>query len=329
MIDRRTLLAAAGAAFTPVTARGAGRWAAVAPVPWPVQEVYGTAWRDTVVISGGMAPGLQGLRAGINPQDRTGVYDPAKDIWAEGPRLPFARHHPVLAAARDRVHAFGGYRVTEQGGWVAIPDAVVLDGERWRTVAPMPMLQCETVAVTLGERIHIASGRAPKGASNREWPDQGDIALHQVFDPKANRWDEAAPCPLARNSATGAALGGLFYIAGGRRVGGGNSAQLDAYDPKTDRWTTLRPMPRAAGGLAGAAAGGKLYVFGGEGGPGVIPNCWSYDPKADAWTEEPPMATPRHGLAGVAVKGRIYAVGGGAKESGGQVTAVVEAFAPA
>jgi len=41
------------------------------------------------------------------------------------------------------------------------------------------------------------------------------------------------------------------------------------------------------------------------------------------------MATPRHGLAGVAVKGRIYAVGGGAKESGGQVSPVVEALAPA
>ncbi len=104
--------------------------------------------------------------------------------------------------------------------------------------------------------------------------------------------DHGAAVPLARNSATGAALGGLFYLAGGRRVGEGNSAQLDAYDPKTDTWTTLRPMPRAAGGLAGAALNGKLYVFGGEGGPGVIANCWSYDPATDQWTAEPDMATP-------------------------------------
>lgn len=328
MIDRRAVLASLAAASMPGLAKAEARWVPAAAVPWPVQEVYGTALGERIIIAGGMAPSVQGLRGGINPQDRTGIYDPKADRWSEGPKLPFPRHHPVLAAARGRAYAFGGFRVTDEGGWVAIPDALLLDGQAWRAVAPMPKLQCETVAVTLGERIHIASGRAPKGASNRNWNDQGDVATHQVFDARAGRWAEAAPCPEARNSATGAAIDGLFYLAGGRRVGEGNSARLDRYDPKTDRWETLRPMPRAAGGLSGAAAGGRLYVFGGEGGPGVIPNCWSYDPKADAWREEPPMRTPRHGLAGAAVGGRIYAIAGGVKESGGEVSAIVEALVP-
>lgn len=122
-------------------------------------------------------------------------------------------------------------------------------------------------------------------------------------------------------------IDGLFYLAGGRRVGEGNSARLDRYDPKTDRWETLRPMPRASGGLAGAAAGGRLYVFGGEN-PGVIPETWSYDPMTDQWRSEPAMRTPRHGLAGAGVRGKIYAIGGGAKASGGQVTAIVEVLIP-
>ncbi len=137
MIDRRSVLAGA-AAFAPGMAEARSRWAACAPIPWPVQEVYGTAWRGKAVIAGGMAPGLQGVRGGINPQDRTGVYDPAQDRWSEGPRLPFARHHPVLATAADRVYAFGGYRVTEAGGWVAIPDALMLDGEAWTPAPPLP-----------------------------------------------------------------------------------------------------------------------------------------------------------------------------------------------
>lgn len=327
MIDRRTFLAAGAAGLIAPAATAAGRWDAVAPVPWKVQEVYGTAWRDKVVIAGGMAPGVVGLRGGINPQDRMGIYDPRANTWTEGPKLPFPRHHPVLATARSRVFAFGGYQVTEARGWVAVPDVLMMGGGGdWRPMTPMPKLQCETVAVTLGERIHIASGRSPKAGRNQDWNDQGDIDLHQVYD--TGKWETARPCPRARNSATGAALNGLFYLAGGRRVGEGNSAQLDAYDPKTDTWTTLRPMPRAAGGLAGAALNGKLYVFGGEGGPGVIANAWSYDPATDQWTAEPEMATPRHGLAAVAVKGRIYAVGGGIKESGGQVSAIVEALTP-
>lgn len=311
----------------PALAHAAARWEPRTAVPWDVQEVYGTALGSRIVIAGGMAPGPGGVGGGINPQDRTGLYDPAADRWTEGPKLPFARHHPVLAAARGRVCAFGGFRVTDAGGWVAIPDALALGEDAWSPVAPMPQLQCETVAVTLGERIHVASGRAPKGEANRNWNDQGDIALHQVYDAGADRWTTAAPCPEARNSATGAVIDGLFYLAGGRRVGEGNSARLDRYDPRTDRWETLRPMPRASGGLAGAALNGRLYVFGGEN-PGVIPETWSYDPKTDQWRAEPAMRTPRHGLAAAAVGGRIYAIGGGAKASGGQVTAIVEALVP-
>lgn len=330
MIDRRTLLIAgllAGA--LPAQARSAqgSRWAAAADVPWPVQEVYAAAFGGKVVIAGGMAPSDASLRQ-INPQDRTGVYDPATDRWSEGPRLPFARHHPVLAAGRNRLYAFGGYRVTEEGGWVAIRDALAFDGQAWASAAEMPQIQCETVAVTLGDRIHLASGRAPSGASNRKWTDHGDVATHQVFDARDQRWSAAAPCPQARNSATGAAIGGMFYLAGGRTVRSGNSAQLDRYDPKTDRWETLRPMPRSAGGLAGAAVGGKLYVFGGEGGRDVIPDCWCYDPGTDQWTAGPPMRTPRHGLAAASVNGRIYAVGGGLKVSGGQVCSVNEMLLP-
>jgi N-acetylneuraminic acid mutarotase len=325
-LDRRTALAA-GLALTlsPSAAPAADRrWEGRADVPWPVQEVYGTVLGEEIVIAGGMAPTTR-----INPLDRTGVYDPAADRWREGPKLPFPRHHPALATAGGKAYAFGGYRVTEVGGWTAIPDALRLDGEAWTPIAPMPRLQCETVALGLGDRIHIVSGRAPKGEANVDWRDQGDIDLHQVFDTRAGRWSSARPCPEARNSAAGAVIDGLLYLAGGRRVGEGNSARLDRYDPTADRWETLAPMPKAAGGLAAAAAGDKLFVFGGEGGPGMIAECWSYDPKADRWTAEPPMRTPRHGLAGAAVSGVVYAIGGGVKESGAQVSAVNEALVPA
>ena len=326
MIDRRTLLAA-GLTAIPGAACAAPRWEARADLPWPVQEVYGTVWRGKAVIAGGMAPVPgAGLGGGINPQDGTAIYDPAANAWTAGPRLPFPRHHPALATARGRVFAFGGFQVSEAGGWTAIKDALAFDGTAWSPVAPMPSFQNETVALGLGERIHIVSGRAPKGEANRAWQDQGDIDLHQVFDPASGKWTTARPCPLARNSAAGAVLGGLLYLVGGRRVGEGNSAQLDCYDPRADVWRTLRPMPRAAGGLAAAAAGGKLYAFGGEGGPGVIPNCWIYDPASDRWTAGPDMKTPRHGLAGLSLGGRVYAIGGGAKESGGQVTNLVEAL---
>jgi hypothetical protein len=339
MMTRRTMVAgAATLASLPACASAAGQWQARPNIPYKVQEVYGVAWRGQVLIAGGMAP----ANGKVNPIDSSALYDPAVDRWREWGKLPFPRHHPSLAAVRTERYAsagfpdafaMGGYRVTEAGNWVAIKQVLLWD-LIWTEVEPMPLYQAEAVAVGINGTIHLVSGRAPKGEANKDYGDHADVATHQTFDPEENRWRTARPCPLARNSATGAEIDGKLYLAGGRTMAGGNSGQLDRYDPRTDKWATLRPMPQGAGGLAGAAVKGKLYVFGGEGGPrdngfgGVVPNCWSYDPKTDQWTAEPPMRTPRHGLAGVEVGGQIYAVGGGVKQSGGEVCDLVEAFIP-
>lgn len=330
MIDRRLVLVGLGAAALPATAaRAESRWAAVVPVPWPVQEVYGAAWRGRVAIAGGLFS-LPGPPRRLVALDRFGLYDPAADRWSEGPRLPFGRHHPSVAAVGDRLFVLGGYTVDARGDWNPLSDVVAFDGEAWAAAPAMPRPQCEAVALTLGERIHVVSGRSPRDAEARDWNGQLDVDLHQVFDVRAGRWTTAAPCPQARDSAAGGVIDGKLYLAAGRVVRE-NSGRLDRYDPQADRWETLAPMPRGAGGVAAGVAGGKLYVFGGEilvQPTGVIANCWSYDPARDAWNAEPDMPTPRHGLAGVGLEGRIYAVAGGERASGGKTSAVVEALVP-
>jgi N-acetylneuraminic acid mutarotase len=213
-----------------------------------------------------------------------------------------------------------------------------LDDGGWTPAGTMPARQCETVGVSLGDRIHLITGRAPVGTPNGNWNDQGDIDLHQVFLPAENRWETARPCPMARNSAAGAVLDGAIWVAGGRTVGGGGTGRLDRYDPVADRWDTLRPIPRSyasnnqtGGGLAISAAGGKLVAFGGEwfqrgGGGGVFAETWFYDPGTDVWSAGPAMKTPRHGLGAVAVDDIVYAVAGGAVVSGGSASATLEAL---
>lgn len=201
----------------------------------------------------------------------------------------------------------------------------------------MPAPQSETVGVSVGERLHLITGRAPKGDANGQWNDQGDIDAHRVFIPGESRWEDARPCPMARNSAAGAVLDGAIWVAGGRTVGGGGTGRLDRYDPVADRWDTLAPIPpspatgrQVGGGLAMAAANGRLVAFGGEwfapGGGGVFPETWIYDPATDRWEAGPPMRTPRHGLAAAAVDGVIYAIAGGEVVSGGRAGGVVEAL---
>ncbi len=339
-MHRRAFLAATTAALAAPAAVRAGMaagWRALAPAPWAVQEIYCALWRGGILMAGG----LVGRGGGqLHIEDRAALYSVAEDRWSEVARLPQARHHPMLVAQGDAVWALGGYGRSPAGDWTAMTEVWRFDGEGWTPDAAMPQPQCETTGVSIGDRIHLITGRAPAGAANGQWNDQADIALHQVFMPADGRWETARPCPMARNSAAAAVLDGAIFVAGGRTVGGGGTGRLDRYDPVADRWDRLAPIPRSyaannqtGGGLAMAAAGGRLVAFGGEwfqrgGGGGVFAETWIYDPAADRWAAGPDMLTPRHGLGAVAVGETVYAVAGGAIVSGGGPTARLEALTP-
>lgn len=336
-IDRRQFLATATAAALPVPvfAHQAEGWQTRAPMPWVAQEIYCAVSGDRIVVVGGLI-GVPGQRE-RRMEDRVGLYDPRADAWAEGPRLPVARHHPmVVATDAGRVFAIGGYGQGPVGQWTNSLAVWSLDDGVWVPGPALPEPQAETVGLALGDRIHLVTGRSPKGAANAEWNDQGDVATHRVL---ANgRWETLRPAPMARNSAAGAVLDGKLWVAGGRTVGGGGTGRLDRYDPVEDRWDTMAPILRSyasnnqvGGGLAMVAVNGRLVAFGGEwfapgGGGGVFAETWIYDPAADRWDAGPAMKTPRHGLAAAAVDGVIYAIGGSSLVSSGATTGAVEAL---
>jgi N-acetylneuraminic acid mutarotase len=336
--NRRSLLISAGAcAAVPLPTlaqpRNSRTWEARRPLPWSVQEIYCAVSHGEIVLGGGLR------RAGgtTHIEDRTARYDPVADTWTEGPRLPAPRHHPmILADASGKVFAIGGYGRSEAGEWTSMTEVWALEDGGWREAGRLPAPLSETVGVELGGRLHLVSGRSPNGRNGR-WEDQADVATHRVFVPAEGRWETAAPCPLARNSAAGAVLEGALWLAGGRTVDGGGTGQLDRYDPAADRWDTLAPIPFSAGsnaqvggGLALVAVDGRLVALGGEwfaaGGGGVFRETWLYEPRRDAWERGPEMLTPRHGLAAAVVDGVIYAIAGGAVVSGGRATGTVEAL---
>ena len=346
-LTRRSMLAAAVVApFAPSGASAvrvqdaaatAGRWTPAAPLPAVTQEIYAARQGDRIVTAGG----LVGRPGGLFINDDCHIYDPALDRWSAGPRLPEPRHHLMLVdGPADRVWGFGGYDRRDGGDWTAMTNVWVIDQGRWHEVGRMPRRLCETVGLHHDGRIHLITGRSPKGDANGQWNDQGDVDTHLIFDPAALKWTEGRPCPMARNSAAGAVLDGALWIAGGRTVSGGGTGQLDRYDPATDSWETRAPIPpspttgrQVGGGLAMAALDGRLVAFGGEwfaprdqGGGGVFIETWLYDPAQDVWSEGAPMRTPRHGLAAVAVGDAVYAIAGGEVVSGGGASAVLEAF---
>lgn len=329
---RFLVLSAAGAAapfvFWPGRAPTVTNWSSAPRLPWAAQEIYSTIWDEQILMAGGLRSPADSDRR-FTTLSGTALFHPAEEAWTRGPSLPAPRHHIVLASAGQRAYGFGGF-VGEslRNGFQFQDDVYAFDGEQWARIGALPSPLGETVALSVGGRIHLVTG------SLRGDERQGDTGMHIVYDPSADSWTEARPAPTARSSATGAVIDGALYVAGGRvrRNGITNLGALERYAPEDDTWSELRPLPQPSGGLAGAALNGTLYVFGGEyfgGGGGVYEHTWAYDPQSDDWTERPPMRTPRHGLAAAALDARVFAIGGNTAAGVGAATSsVVEAFSP-
>ena len=338
MINRRTLMTVAGAvALAPAAhAQRGPYWDSRASMPWAIQEIYAAAWGERIITAGGLAAQPDGLHI----SDHTALYDTRRDVWEEGPRLPEARHHPMIVVAEGKPYALGGYQRSDRGDWTSTTDIWMLD-EEWTPAGTMPAPQAETVGVEYAGRIHLIGGRAPHGSGDGGWNDQGDIDAHRIFNPQGGQWEEAAPLPTARNSAAACVMDGAIWVAGGRTVSGGGTGRLDRYDAVRDRWDALAPIPpspatgrQVGGGLAMGTLGGRLIAFGGEwfGSDntarqgGVFTETWIYDPMRDVWFRGPPMPTPRHGLAAATVGPELYAIAGGAVVGGGEASPALEVF---
>lgn len=312
-----------------------GLWTPKAPMPFPVQEIYParffsatepadfkTNLKGVLVNAGGITSAARGA---LGVTDRVTIYDPIANQWGEGPRLPEPRHHIALVFHNGFLFALGGFRADKRGAW-QMQDSLwridSLDARNWTPLAPLPMPQAESVAASIGGRIHVVGGRAPAGSLNQNWGDHLDTDLHWAYDSGANRWERRAPLPTPRNSAAGAVVGGLLFVIGGRTVSDGNAAVCEVYEPVSDRWQKIAPLPapirqmapRGQGGLAAAVWNGRIYAFGGEWfgptGSGVYADVWEYDPRADRWRDVAAMPRPRHGLGAVALADGVYVCGG-------------------
>lgn len=312
MFTRRTFLKGSLLSASAIALPGMAKWETKASLPFNVQEIYPAVHKGKIYVAGGLT--VKGDE--LDVYDEVVAYDPASDSWQESISLPEPRHHPYLVSHDGKLFALSGFTVAENDSWFASRDVLVLDEENkcWRKHPNhMSYPLCETVAASINGRIHLASGRRPKGLNNGNWSDHVDASSHKILDPSTMTWDCAHPILTARNSAAGGYLNDLWHVIGGRTVEGGNLDTHEVYDYKEDQWHSLAPLPQAQGGLAAAVMGEHIYVFGGEyftNGGGVYKKVWQYSPKEDKWQQVGEMPVPRHGLGAVTINGSIYVVAG-------------------
>ncbi len=290
-------VSACGGGESAPDARVSEHWLPRAELPMSLQETAAVALDGAVYVIGGMR--------GSTVVAAVHRYDTADDAWSVAPELPAEVHHANAVVVADTIYVVGHLRtadfITAADVWALQPGT----DDAWRVLPPMPRGRGAAAVGVIDGIIHVAGGLRLGRATT----------LVDAYDPAFDTWTERAPLPVPLDHACGAAIGGTFYVAGGRDGPGGNSAKVFAYTPPDDVWTQVASMPTRRSGVACGVVDGRLIVVGGEGNPdassGVFPQTEAYDPATDTWETLERMAHPRHGMGAAAWDGRLYVPGGG------------------
>ncbi len=324
---RHFVLGAAGLTCAPaLSAATTPAWSTRAPLPLKTQELYPAVHRDQLWVAGGITPRSTGLFF----SDGTWAYDPRSDQWQAGPDLPETRHHAAMVSTGEELFIVGGFHGTANAIWQMRDSVLVLREDRWESVSVMPQPQAEGVLAHHGEGIvHLVTGQSRRGSANAARSDHVEVDAHWRWDTHADSWEQAAPIPTPRNSATGGWIGDLLIVAGGRTADG-NLDTTEIYDAREDRWRAAAPMPLPQAGTASVIVDGSLVVFGGEifrPKARVFPNVWRYLLEEDRWIALPDMPTPRHGIGAGLIDRTAFVIGGATFPSGRGTSDLNEALA--
>jgi len=307
----------------PISVAASSVWKQVATMPLSTQEIYPTKHNGELIVAGGIA------RKAAAPYftKRVLAYCPNTNTWREHSVLPEARHHAALVSADSRLFLMGGFNGSITQIWRMQDTVLEFDKNEWKPVITLPNKQAEGVIATSPQkRIHVVTGQSPKGLANSKRSHHKEVHTHWSWKPGESVWQDHAPIPTARNSATGGWIKDELIVTGGR-TSAGNLSSTEIYNLKTDKWRSAAPLPLPQAGTASVVVDDGLIVFGGEiftPEAKVFKEVWCYSISKDTWQALPNMRTPRHGLGAVKFGSKVYVVGGATEPAGSGTSNLVE-----
>ncbi|REK19401.1 MAG: kelch-like protein [Planctomycetota bacterium] len=212
----------------------------------------------------------------IHVQDTSEIYDAAQNRWVRLETMHTPRFNHAAVKLPD-----GNVLVT--GGNRAYPGEVVADAEiydakthKWRKTAPMRIARrSHRMALLDDGRVLVVGGAAGENTPNRH------LDSVEVFDPKTERWSDAAPLREGRWGPTVDVLrDGRVLVAGGAFAPIGARKSTELFDPATGAWSDAGDLAQARNGHRSIMLpDGRVLIVGGHFVGLYLSSCEIYDPK--------------------------------------------------
>ena len=210
------------------------------------------------------------------------MYDPATDTWTQKADMPTVRSYLSTSVMDGKIYAIGGMSSSTEQGRLETVEVYDPATDTWaKTESINHARSCAAISVVNGE-MYAMGGRGWSGIQSDPDP---YLASVEVFNLKANQWQEITEMPTPRTSHTASIVDGKVYVIGGYIQEGKeykNLATIEIYDPAADHWTQAPDMLIGRSGHTTEVIDGQIYIFGGDsdGAAGPLTSVEVYDPKS-------------------------------------------------
>jgi N-acetylneuraminic acid mutarotase len=226
------------------------------PLPIPIDHSVAIQYEGKIYVVGGFLEQKA-------PTDTLFIYDPTRDEWTEGARLPSPRGALAAEFVNGTLYAFGGLdssQIPVNTNWAYNPKT-----DTWTERAPMPTARHHVASAVVDGKIYAIGGRILGNGVPSEDIDEAvsNFDKNEMYDPSTDTWTVKQPMQDKRSGFAAAAANGQIYVFGGQDVGGIFNS-VEKYDPSSNKWTYEQPMPSARMGMGAVTIDGKIYLIGGQ-----------------------------------------------------------------
>ncbi len=241
-------------AYAPAT----NTWSTKAPMPTPRCYPGVGVVKGILYVVGGMTVPGEGFTTTVTVE----AYNPLTNTWRTVAPLPTPRTHVAVAQANGLLYAIGG--LNPSLGYIDRVDAYNPETNRWHRVAPMPTPRSVFATGVVNGVIYTAGGNGSVSSSGCALAG-GICSVVEVYDPRSNAWERAAPLTTPRYATAGGVIEGVFYVAGGLYSPGAGTVALNS----VERYSPRPPLPERYSQLSlglwhtcGLTGGGAAYCWG-------------------------------------------------------------------
>ncbi|MEZ4660050.1 MAG: Ig-like domain-containing protein [Caldilineaceae bacterium] len=235
--------------------------------PFQIHHFQGVEYNGLIYIVGAFT----GSYPDETPVANVYIYNPATDLWIQGPLIPAERRRGATGAAvyNNKIYMVGGIQNGHTSGWVSWLDEFDPGTGQWTTLPDAPRNRDHFHAVVIGDKLYAAGGRN----SGLTGVFDDTIAQVDVYNFSTGQWTTMPNnIPTERAGAATVVVDNDLLVIGGESGAGSDAhVETEALNVATGEWRPLDDLIQGRHGTQALVYDGAVYIAAGAGLRGSAP----------------------------------------------------------